>query len=455
MQRHFALRSRVQVDLHFPQRYFWQELQDPTVAILEVPIEFKTLTCSESDLDDELNALDIQHHSQLIPLDQVYPFRLMCVTWPQGLTHLQLIASHVACDGVSMFLFFGDLFRYYAALASGETPPIDPLPYLADWKTLFGIFLNPLERRTAQNPIATQYRLQKSRYGKHYFDKRDWEDLLLRAESLKVKKQTVSSSREQSFNPLVIFPRLLPEAELADVDPHTEPLTFRCFEFDEDQSNRLRRFAKQFDASLYEVLNLAYLKCQIDLAKQEGQFFRVIHLLHTVNIRSISKDPMTQYVLGNFISFQNRKISYAGKDEGLPLLLQKIRLQGRPEDIMPNILKGILYKTALQEAVKGEDWQPFLSLFLNQTQQYFRNATSLMTTNIGVIDRYVRPGKLNVLSVRMLPLTRRYYMGMFIFKKRLVLTASYIPKLLVADEVDEVWNRTKDYLFAFSNSLIR
>ncbi len=452
MQRHSVLRSRIKVDLAFPEKYFWSEIDETN---LKAPLIFKELSCSEPDLDHELNASDRYYNNQVIHLESTYPFKLVCIFWTQGLTHLQFVSSHVACDGMSMFIFFTDLFRYYSELEAGEQPLVDPLPYLYDWKSLFGIGFTYQAKRATQSPILMQYRLQLQRNAQRYGDERDWQDLLQVAEAKKAKQQE-SWDADQEANILVAFPRLAPIEQIKDLDPHLAPIWFRYFEFTEAQSDGLRNFAKAHESSVHEVLNLAYLKCQIDMAEAHNEIVELINLYYPLNTRTLAKDPRAQYSMGNFISLQNYRFKCQGSQEDITSFLKKINIQTHytdnstaQEEEWLTLMKAALLKTIYQEAVRGEDWRIFLSLFLNQTQPYFRNITTILTTNVGIVDRHLK-SNLNVVAIRSIPLTRRYYLGMSIFKRKILLTASYIPDLLVSEHIDEVWQRTIHYLTTFA-----
>ncbi len=456
MQKHFTLRSKVHIDLSQPERYFWQELPDPSTAEqTDLPLEFKTLNCADSDLTDELEVLDSVHHGQILKLDEHHPFRLYCINWQNSVTHLQLVTSHVAFDGVSLGIFFDDLFSYYNALTRGESPTVESLPYSVDWSQMWGVSISAHEKYTMQKPVLTQYRLQKNRSFEQHFDERDWQALFTRTENMRNRKLKQLSTMDQSTGPLIVFPRLVPEDQLASVNPHTEPIALKYAEFTEEQSEGLRRYARRFNATLHEILNLAYLKCQLDIAQQRGEPFRTIRLLYSLSSRNLCQDPVAEQAIGNFIAFQDSTLAYSGRQDDLPTLLSKIKVHDLTNDALHPLLKGWLLKAAIHEAVKADDWKTYLSLFFNQTQQYFRNTTSLMTASMGVFERSVRTGKLEVKSIRSIPLTRRYYVGIGMFKKRVTLIAGYIPALLVARDVEEVWHRTHSYLLAFSNSTLR
>ncbi len=441
MQRHLTLRSRVQVDLTDSQRYFWQEKAETLDAEADLPIEFKTLGCAESDLDDEINALDSQHRNQTIQLEHDYPFRLICIQW-QSLTHLQLISSHVAFDGVSIYLFLNDLFQFYLTLMAGEQPIVQPLPYLADWAHLFDISISHRQKLKIQRPLITQYRLQSSGY-------QEWEALLQKTELSSLTRQDLVSTRTDLLNLLVAFPRIRPIHEIATINPHTAPIATKFFEFTRAQTEGLRRFARRSNSSLHVVLNLAYLQCQLDLAEQQGESVETVFFSYPFNSRLLAHHPILEESIGNFISFQSSKLFLSEPPRDPLALLKKIKFQDPSQAILHHQLRHLLFKSTFLEVVRSEDWVPFLKLFLKQTDSYFQNTTQLATNSSGVMERYIRARDLQIVTCRSIPLTRRYYLNMGMFNQKLSLCAGYIPALLIADQVEEVWARTLHYLMTF------
>ncbi len=454
MQYFPTMRSRIHVDLDSKHRYFWQEIDGFSS---QLPIEFSTITCDESDLDNVLDEIEETYINKPILIDQTFPFRIICTYWKESFTHILTVASHVLGDAYTGYLISEKFFEYYQALSEGHTPEVESQPYpMGDWEKLFNCHLSSSQKDRAQRIILAQYRSRKYHNQERYGDYRDWEKVTTRMEGFLAQLESVSKNVSASIVEPNVF--MTPIPKVTPPDERSLPNINRQYVhvFSPEHYEGLRHFAKLCGRqySVYDILQLAYIRSQMVLAFRSQKNFNSISMRMAINYRHFIKASQDLlFMPGNYVTGKNFSLLATFHDD-LPIVLKRIWTgQNDAFDSLKtkSFLKVPLARSYSLQAVQGEDWINYLKTFVRPNTT-IQGRMALITNNLGVLDKYLRLGKtINIQSIKLRTmLSGAFVIQFYVISKHLYATCTHNPSLTNPDELNEAWSLLLKYIEAFA-----
>lgn len=431
VQKYPVLRSRAVTQFGDRHHVVWETIDES----LPLPVERDDLLCLRSQIETELALLDNQRHNQSLSIDQTYPFRLYVTQWQDELTQIQLVISHVAADGISMNLFFQDLLTFYQLLEKGDRPTIHSQPYIpSDWETLFQYSLNPKLKTLAQRPIHIDLRRKQSRGEPCYGDKRDWPTLAAVVHQKQIEKDAV----------MLPFPRTVGAADRTNRQSCSSTRRLH-HTFTPDRLRGLRALIQRFHfrASIYDVINAAYVRSQLKMARLARENADAIKLGIAVDLRQFCAETSIQSLIGNMATaiFLKLQLTDALFND-IEQLVQAIHLRKQLElQKMPKAALGRIFtRKALEEPVSQEYWDSFLKTL---TSDQPAMGDFLHTSNLGVVDQYFEHlADLKISDIKTGSSPRRVLSIMMIhcFQERISISCTYLPEFTNVEELRKMWS---------------
>lgn len=288
--RHPVLGSKIVVDRQrdrFECR--WEPLPEA-----DLPVHWNVAATTGPALDEQLQHIEYQQQNTPLPGPENPPFRLHVHDYGEAGSHLQLVLSHTAGDGKSLLLFFRDLFSHYLdeASAVGADPnsePSDPEYVPADWETLFAVQGNRQLQQTTNRLLQAESRRRQLHRLPCYGDQRDWPIIQARRQP----------DGDPARRPAVLEP--YPRGRIQGVGYQQEfgPIGGFNHRLTGPSLSRLRDSAGAHRVATADLITLAYVLAQQDLARQAGEPQQPVSIYLPFDLRGFVKRPAVRQSIGN------------------------------------------------------------------------------------------------------------------------------------------------------------